>query len=142
MVDEPLPCPPLFRLATSRGKGYQHNRVVHDFSVDPQFCGVSNLVSPVSGVKHDGGKPRVELLFDGMPLALLEVSKVLTFGAEKYDDHNWLIVPDGRKRYSGAEGRHRLAGETKDEESGLDHEAHKLCSALFAYELKLREQDK
>ena len=93
---------------------------------------------PTKGVKYDEGKPRVELLFDGMPLALLEVAKVLTFGAEKYSAGGWVDVPNGRSRYLGAEGRHRLAGDGKDGESGLDHEAHKLCSALFAYELKLR----
>jgi len=94
---------------------------------------------PAEGSKLDQGKPRVDLLFDGMPLALLEISKVLTFGANKYAEHNWVNVENGRSRYLAAEGRHRLAGEGQDDESGLLHEAHKICSALFALELKLRD---
>ena len=38
------------------------------------------------GIKHDGGKVRMDLL----PMeALIEEAKVLTFGANKYDAHNW-----------------------------------------------------
>ncbi len=77
----------------------------------------------MSGIKHDQGKLRMELL--SVPF-LEELSKALTFGANKYSDHNW------RKgflwsRLYGALLRHvtaHMSGENKDPESGLSHLAH------------------
>ena len=40
----------------------------------------------MSGVKHDGGKPRVELV---PPSLMIAVGSVLAFGAKKYGDNNW-----------------------------------------------------
>lgn len=85
------------------------------------------------GIKFDTDKPKVELLSS---IALIEISKVLTFGAKKYDDHNW------RKgmhwsRLLGAATRHILAylgGEDKDSESGLSHLAHAGCCIMFLLE--------
>jgi hypothetical protein len=81
------------------------------------------------GLKFDQGKNRVELL----PVrALLEVSKVLTFGAAKYGANNWQGVE--AIRYFGAGDRHRWArrlGEMNDPESGLPHMAHASCCDLF-----------
>lgn len=83
------------------------------------------------GVKLDQGKVRMELL----PLdALEEVAKVLTFGAIKYTDNGWQEVEDGYERYKGALLRHLTAiskGEEYDPESGLLHESHVACCALF-----------
>lgn len=81
-------------------------------------------------MKNDGEKVRVELL---PPLALEEIAKVLTFGAKKYEDHNW------RKGFAwsrliGAALRHLLAfmrGEDNDPETGLSHLAHLGCCVLF-----------
>jgi len=95
-----------------------------------------------AGVKFDGNKPRMELLTQGCPLALLEIGRVLTFGAQKYADHNWQKVPDGQLRYNAAGIRHDLAhalGEVNDPESGLNHLAHKACCVLFELELELRK---
>lgn len=90
--------------------------------------------------KADGGKIRPALLIEGMPLALQAVSAVLTYGAEKYEDGGWQSVDP--KRYGDAKLRHTLAlasGEATDSESGLLHEAHEVCNALFILELKLRK---
>lgn len=95
-----------------------------------------------TGMKFDGDKPRTNLLTQGCPLALLEISKVLTFGAKKYADNSWQTVPDGQNRYNAAGLRHDLAhalGEVNDPESGLNHLAHKACCALFELELELRK---
>lgn len=95
-----------------------------------------------TGMKYDGDKVRVELLVEGMPLALMEVSKVLTMGAVKYADHSWQNVPNASSRYLGAQMRHLLAalsGEDKDEESEIVHLAHEACDCLFRLELLLRE---
>lgn len=82
------------------------------------------------GLKFDSGKPRMELLDT---FALREVALVLSFGAEKYDAHNW------RKgmlwsRLLGACLRHVFAfigGEDKDPETGLSHLAHAICCLMF-----------
>ncbi len=90
-----------------------------------------------SGVKHDDSKPRPELL---PPRALLAVSEVLAYGAQKYAPDNWRKVPEARTRYIGAALRHILAhmrGERLDPESKQPHLAHAVCSILFTLELEL-----
>lgn len=96
-----------------------------------------------AGMKFDGGKPRMDLLLDGCPNALLRVSEVLTFGAEKYAAHNWKTVPDGPARYKAALLRHLTAhamGEVNDRESGLPHLSHAACCLLFMLELEQSER--
>ncbi|MES9318070.1 dATP/dGTP diphosphohydrolase domain-containing protein, partial [Cutibacterium acnes] len=96
------------------------------------------------GMKYDGGKARMALLFDGCPNALEAVGQVLTFGAQKYAAHSWQTVPEGEERYKSALLRHLLAvgkGEAIDPESNLHHLAHAACNALFILELELRKQN-
>ena len=81
---------------------------------------------PAEGTKHDSNKPRMDLL---VPEADLETAKVFTFGAEKYDDYNWM---KGFKysRLTAALLRHMTSfrlGEDLDPESGLPHLAHARC---------------
>ncbi len=81
------------------------------------------------GRKDDMGKVRVDLLPAG---ALIEVGKVLTFGANKYGENNWQGV--SRLRYLAALLRHVFAGmrgEVFDSDSGLRHTAHAACCILF-----------
>lgn len=95
-------------------------------SQDPNFTG---------GRKFDGGKLQYGLL---PPLALREVVKVLTFGAEKYEPDNWKRVPDPNRRYFDAAQRHLWAykeGEINDPESGVSHLAHALCCIMFMLDL-------
>lgn len=92
------------------------------------------------GRKYDGEKPRMYLL---PPKALLEVSKVLTFGAQKYDEQNWKKLENLQNRYTGASLRHIFAsmdGEEFDPETGYYHEAHAICCLLFKLEAKLEER--
>lgn len=88
----------------------------------------------MEGQKHDQDKPMWNLL----PwLAQTEVVKVLTFGAQKYDDDNWRKVPNPKKRYLAAAFRHMVAwatGEKLDPESGLHHLAHAICCLMFLLE--------
>lgn len=98
-----------------------------------------------AGVKYDEGKPRAGLVLGGFSKALMEVSKVGTFGAEKYTDNGWVSVENGVERYTDAMLRHWLnevSGEEVDEESGLHHAAHLAWNALARLELMLREQRK
>ena len=89
------------------------------------------------GKKFDGEKPRLYLL---PPKTLVEVGKVLTYGAAKYDEHNWKKLDNLQNRYTGAALRHLFAhmdGEDLDEETNLDHLAHAICCLMFKLEAKL-----
>lgn len=100
----------------------------------------AGLTLSTPGAKADANKPRVDLIFDGMPLALLEVARVATFGAAKYSEHGWLKVPNGFQRYTAAMDRHRLQeGEFIDRDSGLAHAAHCAWNALARLELLMQE---
>jgi len=95
-----------------------------------------------SGVKHDAGKPRLDLVLGGFARALLEVGKVGTFGANKYTDNGWMTVPNAEQRYTDALLRHLLAersGAYTDSESGLPHAAHVAWCALARLDLQLRK---
>ena len=101
-------------------------------------------MSTDAGIKHDQGKPRVSLVVYGFARALLEVSAVATFGAEKYSAHGWVSVPHGCERYTDAMYRHLLAeaaGQQCDAESGLAHAAHAAWCALARLELMLRDEE-
>lgn len=91
----------------------------------------------MEGVKFDGQKPRFDLV---PPHIEEEVAKVLEFGARKYAPDNWKKVPDGKRRYLAALGRHVNAykrGEQCDPETGLHHLAHAICCAMFLGEADL-----
>ncbi|MEO0479048.1 MAG: dATP/dGTP diphosphohydrolase domain-containing protein [Planctomycetota bacterium] len=90
----------------------------------------------MSGTKLDNDKPSFWLIPHE---PLLEVAKVLTYGASKYEedphDRNYLRVEDGERRYLDAVLRHmnsHLRGEKSDPESGLSHLAHAASSLLMA----------
>jgi len=94
------------------------------------------------GKKYDEGKPMMDLL---SPVALTEIAKVMTFGANKYGKHNWR---DGLSwcRVLAASLRHIfsfIGGEDKDQETGLSHIAHASCCLMFLldYENSRREFD-
>jgi hypothetical protein len=91
----------------------------------------------MSAIKHDKGKPRLELL--SVP-ALNQIAGALAFGAGKYGDHNWREGFDWSRLY-GAALRHLTAhmdGEDKDPESGLSHLAHLGCCVMFLLEHEAR----
>jgi hypothetical protein len=96
------------------------------------------------GRKDDKNKPRVNLLFSDFPLALLEVAKVATFGAEKYTDSGWKHVENKEKRYADAKDRHSLCahlGEGVDTESGYLHLAHEAWNVLVLLQIKLEQEN-
>jgi hypothetical protein len=91
-----------------------------------------------AGAKLDSGKPLAGVLGD-FSLALLEVAKVGTHGAEKYSRGGWQSVPEGVTRYSDAMWRHLLAERHEEMDgSGLRHAAHLAWNALARLELMLR----
>lgn len=76
------------------------------------------------------------------PKAINEVAKVLTFGAQKYDEENWRKLDNLQSRYTSGALRHIFAhidSETLDTESGLSHLAHAICCLLFKLEIELED---
>jgi hypothetical protein len=96
------------------------------------------------GAKLDAGKVQPRLIFHQMPLALIEVARVGTYGAKKYSERGWREVPDGINRYSDAMLRHYLAeaDEELDQESGLLHAAQVAWNALARLELLMRRKQR
>ena len=83
------------------------------------------------GRKFDTNKPRWSLL----PFKEVEeIVKVLTFGAKKYEDNNWMHVTPFKDRYFSALQRHLTAwwsGKKVDPDSSFSHLAHAGCCLLF-----------
>jgi hypothetical protein len=84
----------------------------------------------MSGTKFDEGKPPCSLISSD---ALLELSRVLGYGANKYSSHNWR---SGFKwsRVMDAALRHIYrynSGERIDPETGISHLTHAFCNLMF-----------
>jgi len=95
------------------------------------------------GFKDDFKKPDLDLVLGDFTRALQLVGEVGTKGANKYSDHGWLEVREGKRRYSSAMLRHYFKeeeGEWEDEELELPHAACVAWNALARLELILREQ--
>ena len=75
--------------------------------------------------------------------ALAPMVRVLMFGAEKYDDHNW---KGGLKYTEVCESLLRhvhafIEGEDDDKESRISHVGHILCNAMFLSYMFLFRKD-
>ena len=75
--------------------------------------------------------------------ALAPMVRVLMFGAEKYDDHNW---KKGLKYTEVTESLQRhlnafIEGEENDPESKLSHVGHILCNAMFLSYMSMYKKD-
>jgi hypothetical protein len=84
----------------------------------------------MEAMKFDKEKVRLDLID---PIALEGLAAVLTFGAKKYDAHNWRNGLS-YSRLIAALLRHTFAilrGESTDPESGLPHIDHVQCCAMF-----------
>lgn len=97
------------------------------------FQELKKLVMKEKGLRYNEGKPKMSLL---PPIALEEVAKVLTYGANKYAPYNWvkglplMEVLDSAERHISAWKK----GEDIDE-SGCLHLAHAACNLLMMIEL-------
>lgn len=92
-----------------------------------------------TGIKYDCDKVRMDLLDVS---AINQLAAVLTFGAKKYDAHNWRGGLS-TSRLIGATLRHMFAylgGQDNDPESGLSHVAHAMCNCMFILGLQGRPE--
>lgn len=88
-------------------------------------------------IKYDNEKVMADLL---PPDVLIEIAKVYTFGAKKYEKNNW-AKGGNYGRIIASLKRHLMlfeAGEDLDEESGMSHVAHINCCAQFLLAWVLR----
>lgn len=95
------------------------------------FIGSMNQHQP--GAKLDEGKPKVGLVMSGFAKALMEVSKVGTYGAGFYSPNGWKEVEDAEARYTDAMMRHYMKETTEgpiDKDSGQLHAAQVAWNAL------------
>ena len=94
----------------------------------------------MAGLRYNTGKLRWSLV---SRKALAPMVRVLMFGAEKYDDHNW---KKGLKYTEVTESLQRhlddfVDGEDNDKESKLAHVGHILCNAMFLSYMTLFRKD-
>ncbi len=88
------------------------------------------IKNSTNGVRFNEGKPRWSLVHYQ---SMVPMIRVLEYGAEKYDDHNWKkgLVPvevlECLQRHVAA----LMDGEEFDKESGQPHIGHILCNAMF-----------
>jgi len=95
-----------------------------------------------TGVKHDEGKPRMDLIPPDVEEAL---GIILTYGSQEYGDRNWELGLEWGRVYAAAR-RHMgkfWRGEDIDKDSGLPHIDHALCCLVFlsAYRMRNVGQD-
>ena len=105
----------------------------------------NGLAANTPGAKLDAGKVRPALVLGGFARALLEVSKVGTYGATKYTENGWMEVPNGLSRYDDAKLRHWLLEKTGvecDPDTNLAHAAHEAWNALARLDLLIRQKEK
>jgi hypothetical protein len=106
------------------------NEIKHSNSWVEEIKKTTELVREAFGIKHDNNKPRMDLLDSEF---LTGLSQVLTFGANKYDAHNWRRGIN-YSRLIAAAYRHLGSingGEDMDSESGLPHVYHLACCVMF-----------
>ena len=85
------------------------------------------------GMKYDGGKPNLSLVFGGFSKALVDVGQIGTFGARKYTPNGWKEVDNLTERYTSALLRHlfsTMANDKFDPETGRLHLSHVAWNAL------------
>lgn len=87
-------------------------------------------MSQPTGVKHDAGKVPLDLIDRE---ALIQLGRVLEYGATKYSANNWRGGLQWSRTIAAAL-RHIQAfndGEDVDPETGISHMAHAMCNCMF-----------
>lgn len=96
------------------------------------------------GAKVDAGKHRPAMVLGGFARALTAVSRIGTYGAQKYTEGGWILVPNGQARYDDAQLRHWLdekRGIPLDADTQETHLAHEAWNALAKLDLFIRKQE-
>ncbi len=103
--------------------------------LDPYFiCEQLDLPSIPKADKYDDGKPPIHLVDKEI---IIELAKVLGYGANKYTANNWRSGLSFSRYYSACM-RHLLSwnsGKDNDEESKLNHISHAATNLMFLINL-------
>ena len=94
----------------------------------------------MSGIKHDQGKSRIDLI---APEMLFALGDILAYGAQKYAQRNWEQGMDWGRVF-GALMRHMWAwwgGEDLDPESELSHLGHAAFHVMGLMQLSYTHKD-
>lgn len=115
-----------------------HNQIIQTEAERMKMEHINKVYADLGGIKHDQGKPRFDLIPHD---ALMDLAQVYTFGATKYNDHNWA---KGMKwsRVFAAMMRHAWAywgGEDLDPESKLPHMSHVAWCAMTLLSYRKRK---
>jgi CTP synthase (UTP-ammonia lyase) len=87
--------------------------------------------NPAPGIKYDDDKLRLDLVDYNQ---INKLAYILTMGAKKYSDSNWMKVEPFNSRYFAALLRHLFAwqaGFKIDKESGKSHLDHAMANLMF-----------
>lgn len=106
-----------------------------------------NKESVVKGVSQDepivvneqgGGQSKSYYRFDlADPKAMFKMTEVLAYGAERYGEENWRLIPiQDHLNHLLIHTYAYLAGDTSD-----DHLSHIMCRALFAQGVAVQTQE-
>lgn len=117
----------------------KYKRALDYYPIDPE------LLESIEIVKSSSIKDTQQFNKEGVdkklkysliePEFLEDVSKVLTFGANKYGDNNWKKCKD-KSIYIDAVFRHLEAyrkGEIMDKDTNVSHMAHICCNIMFLH---------
>lgn len=104
-----------------------------------------NIPQHSPGAKLDSGKQIPYTVLGAFAPALQEVTRVGTYGANKYTKHGWISVPNGKERYYEAMLRHLLEDmkttDSVDPETQITHLAHAAWNILAILTLRANERN-
>lgn len=121
---------------------------------DEGFGYFPNMKLP-TGMKNDTGRPAPDLFEIGFANAIRLVQGTMEYGAVKYAEDNWRLVPNALSRYTRAAARHRQERQldvlekghdsilhSRDSETKLPHIAHEIFNLMCMLEMALVEEAK
>lgn len=111
----------------------------------PKETDPHNIPQHSPGAKLDANKQLPYTVLGAFSPALAEVTRVGTYGAQKYTKHGWISVPNGKERYYEAMMRHLLADlqtpESVDPDTQITHLAHAAWNILAILTLRVNERN-
>ncbi len=119
-------------------RNMKHHEAVEGFAGKIPHDFEEHQAKSKEDMKFDQEKPIAGALID-FDLALIELSKLLTLGAAKYERSSWKSVPDAEQRYYDGLWRHLLRFD--DVEGNLGHDVAVVFNALVCLQLRLEKEN-
>lgn len=94
--------------------------------------------APTTTNEKGGSQSLIPVRFDLIDAkAMFEMAKILHFGAEKYGEDNWRLIPVHEHLNHGIMHAYAYLGGDRTDE----HLSHFLCRATFALGVSLQQED-